>query len=388
MLKAVIFDMDGVLIDSEPLHAKAAVMALARFQISISMEYCYRFIGTTTRHMYETTIEDYHLQASLEDLLAADKECKDYLIRTEGYPAIPHVCRLVREIHDTGLLTAVASSSTMEEIRTNTAAIGISDCFDLFVSGTQVPNPKPAPDIFLKAAADLGVLPEETVIIEDSSFGIRAGKTAGAACVGFANPNSGRQDLSMADLVVEGFEEVDVTLLTQVWERFRDLPLTVAVTPRIILRELCAEDAPDLFRLNSDPSIRAALTNPASSLSEERDILEAYIRNIYRFYGYGLWGVFRKEDAALIGRCGLSPFRLNDSAAVELGYYISPQYRRQGFGYEAASRTLNLAKEQFGLRNVYARTSEDNTASLHLLHRLGMHPAGQDGSLLLFQIEF
>ena len=337
MLKAIIFDMDGVLIDSEPLHAKAAVMALKRFGISISIDYCYRFIGTTTRHMYETVIETYHPQVSLDELIQADHECKDYLIRTEGYPAIPYICRLVRDIRAAGLLTAVASSSTMEEIKANTAAIGISDCFDRLISGTQVPNPKPAPDIFLKAAADLGVLPEETIIIEDSSFGIRAGKAAGAACVGFANQNSGKQDLSQADLIVEGFEEVDVSLLTQVWERFRGFPLTAAVTP---------------------------------------------------FYGYGLWGVFLQEGGTLIGRCGLSPFRLNDSAAVELGYYISPQYQRQGFGYEAASRTLLLARERYGLTAVYARVSADNVASLHLIRRLGMQAAGTDGSKLLFRIEF
>ena len=388
MLKAIIFDMDGVLIDSEPLHAKAAVMALKRFGISISIDYCYRFIGTTTRHMYETVIETYHPQVSLDELIQADHECKDYLIRTEGYPAIPYICRLVRDIRAAGLLTAVASSSTMEEIKANTAAIGISDCFDRLISGTQVPNPKPAPDIFLKAAADLGVLPEETIIIEDSSFGIRAGKAAGAACVGFANQNSGKQDLSQADLIVEGFEEVDVSLLTQVWERFRGFPLTAAVTPRLILRELCMNDAPELFRLNREPSIQAVLEFPAASLTEECGMLQAYIQNIYSFYGYGLWGVFLQEGGTLIGRCGLSPFRLNDSAAVELGYYISPQYQRQGFGYEAASRTLLLARERYGLTAVYARVSADNVASLHLIRRLGMQAAGTDGSKLLFRIEF
>ena len=80
-----------------------------------------------------------------------------------------------------------------------------------------------------------------------------------------------------------------------------------------------------------------------------------------------------QEGGTLIGRCGLSPFRLNDSAAVELGYYISPQYQRQGFGYEAASRTLLLARERYGLTAVYARVSADNVASLHLIRRHQHH---------------
>ncbi len=85
MLKAVIFDMDGVLIDSEPLHAKAAVLALKNIGVNITIEYCYRFIGSTTAHMLETIIHDYNLSYNSMELLELYNKSKRQLIETEGY---------------------------------------------------------------------------------------------------------------------------------------------------------------------------------------------------------------------------------------------------------------------------------------------------------------
>ena len=91
-------------------------------------------------------------------------------------------------------------------------------------------HPKPAPDVFLKAMEELGVQPEECVIVEDSCNGVRAAKAAGAACLGFYNPDSGNQDLSLADLVTEGFEEVDYTFVKRLHHRVHNLPVTIAQT--------------------------------------------------------------------------------------------------------------------------------------------------------------
>lgn len=85
---------------------------------------------------------------------------------------------------------AVASSSYYDLIVKTTKAIGLYDYFDKIVSGADVAHPKPAPDVFLKAMEELGVQPEECVIVEDSCNGVRAAKAAGAACLGFYNPDS------------------------------------------------------------------------------------------------------------------------------------------------------------------------------------------------------
>lgn len=387
MLKAVIFDMDGVLIDSEPLHAKAAVLTFQTLGVELPISVCYEYVGCTNSYFYGDLKRRYGINMELAKLLKLAACTKEHLVRTEGYPAIPHVCNLVRDLRRNKIPIAIASSSTLEEIRDNMTAIGIADDFDLFVSGTEVAHSKPFPDIFLKAAQKLGVEPEDTLIIEDSSFGVQAAKAAGAACVGFLNPNSGKQDLHLADIIVEGFEEIDTLFLTQVWERFRNYPLTLTKTERILLRELCMEDFDAHYKLLLHPQIEAALLTPVGSHSDEQEKLQAYIDTMYRFYGYGLWGIFERSGNRLIGRCGLQPFSMNGTIYTEIGYYIDPEVQKRGYAYEAASQTLRLAKERYDLSRIYARIRPENTASLALIHKLGFQREGMFEDHLLYYID-
>ena len=76
MLKAILFDMDGVIIDSEPLHAKAAVNAMKKFGITITTDFCYSFIGSTAKHMLEVIKEEWNLSSSIEELMSANEEAK------------------------------------------------------------------------------------------------------------------------------------------------------------------------------------------------------------------------------------------------------------------------------------------------------------------------
>lgn len=386
MLKAVIFDMDGVLIDSEPLHAKAAIMTMKKYGVDISWDYCYEFIGTTTRYMYDTTSRLYHPDASVEELIRTDAEMKRSLIQTEGYLPVPHVSKLVRDIHEAGFMTAVASSSTMEEIRTNVTNLGIAGYFDLLVSGTEVPHPKPAPDVFLLTASKLGVSPADTLIIEDSEAGVQAACTAGAACVGFANPNSGSQNLSRVSMIVEGFEEVTPQFLNNVWERFAGKPLTIMRTDRLTIRELSMDYFDDLYRLKQIPDISASLTYPLSGKLIEREKLRAYIDTVYPFYGYGCFGVFLNTTGELIGCCGLEP-TADGCGQTELEYFIAPEHRNQGYGYECTSAVLSIAAKQFGLEQVGARIKRNNHASIHLIRKLGFIQTVEDNTIMQFEIK-
>lgn len=255
MLRAVIFDMDGVLVDSEPMHEEAAQETLRRNGVVLPSDYDRNFIGSTTLKMYQTIAEDLHLDLQPERLAEEYQEILREWVAEQGYPPVPGTKELVWELHERGIRLAVASSSTMEEIEENTAACGIKDAFDELVSGTGVKHPKPAPDVFLLAAERLGVEPSECLVVEDSMFGTMAAEAAGMVCIGFANPNSGGQDLSLAKLVVEGFEEVDHHLMERTWCRYHGVPCTMAEGDRIRLRELSEEDIPELCKIYREPAV-------------------------------------------------------------------------------------------------------------------------------------
>lgn len=107
-----------------------------------------------------------------------------------------------------GYTLAVASSSPKNEIIRNLKALDLDDYFTVKVSGEEVRNSKPAPDVFLKAAELLGASPEKCTVIEDTANGSRAAKAAGMYCIGFANPDYPEQDLSVCDKVIESYEEI------------------------------------------------------------------------------------------------------------------------------------------------------------------------------------
>lgn len=224
MFRAVLFDMDGVIIDSEPLHMKAFQVAMSNYGLELSDEYCYQFIGRTDRYMVEVLIKEWNLSDSVEKVLQLKSNILENLEKVEGYPPVPYVKQLIKNLYENKIKLAIASSSPMSAIQYTAKTQGLTSYFAEYVSGTEIEHSKPAPDIFLKSAKMLDVDPVECLVIEDSEHGVAAAKAAGMTCVGFFNPNSGNQNLSKADIIVEGFEEIDYNYLLQVYQRSHHLP--------------------------------------------------------------------------------------------------------------------------------------------------------------------
>ncbi|MBQ6814179.1 MAG: HAD family phosphatase [Lachnospiraceae bacterium] len=210
MLKAIIFDMDGVLVDSEPLHYEVnKITMMEKFQIDLNYEYYKQYIGTTVKAMWEKIIKDFCIEGyTPTELFDLSEVVKARLVDEKGYPEVPGVVDFVRMLSKKYKL-AVASSSSIVNIEKNVNKLGIKDEFSALVSGLTVANPKPFPDVFLKAASELGVEPSECLVVEDSGNGTKAAKAAGMACIGFINPGSGDQDLSAADYLFEDFSSID-----------------------------------------------------------------------------------------------------------------------------------------------------------------------------------
>jgi HAD superfamily hydrolase (TIGR01509 family) len=376
LLKAVIFDMDGVIIDSEPMHARAAILALKKHNIDISMDYIQTFIGSTTLYMCQKMIDDFKINVTPEILLQNNNEMKAYLLEKEGYTVIPYIVDLMKNLYQNGLKLIIASSSSEDEIKKVMEALNIKQYLCGYISGTSVTHPKPAPDIFLEAAKHLDVSPEECIVIEDSCHGITAARAATMTCVGFVNPNSGNQDLSKADLLVEGFDEVDYIFLKQFYE-YNNTLKTIITTDNVIIRELSIQDIPALYTIYQQPLIRKFLDDFNESLDLEIEKHKAYIKNVYHYYGYGLWGVYLKKDGCLIGRCGIEYKRFEDKDIYEIGYLLDSSYQGLGYAKEFVSKIIHYCFLELDIHCITAIIDKNNHRSIHLAKQVGMREIGE-----------
>lgn len=209
MDRILLFDMDGVLLNSESLHFRIWTQIFAERGLAIDYDHYKGCIGSTVAHLMELIYQGYGVDfRGNESLRVRFAQLKEEYIRTYGVPAVDGVVETIRTLHARGYRMAVASSSPQHYIELCTAAMGIDHCFEVLFSGERVKRPKPAPDVFLAAAAQMGVAPEQCTVIEDSFNGSRAAKAAGMVCLGFANPDSGKQDLSAADKIFYPFPKL------------------------------------------------------------------------------------------------------------------------------------------------------------------------------------
>lgn len=210
MIRAAIFDMDGVIIDSEPLHLNIEEDIFKKLGISITYEEHNTFIGTTSYYMWDKIRTNHNLTQSLEELVELDRNTYlDFLNDTLDLEPIKGVKELITDLHKNNIKLAVASSSPLNVIEKVLNLFHIRDYFDYIVTGDYVRKSKPEPDIFLYAAEKLDVDPKECVVIEDSHNGVLAAKKANMKCIGYKNPNSGNQDLSKADLTIDNFNNIN-----------------------------------------------------------------------------------------------------------------------------------------------------------------------------------
>ncbi len=372
ILKAVIFDMDGVIIDSEPSHARSAVEVCAKYGINIDVEYCKNFIGSSTKKMCETIVKEFDTDVTAEELLAAMNQGKKDYVKREGHTIIPGVKDFIKRLYQAGLHLAIASSSSPAEIEDVVKSLGIKKYFDKLVSSSHVAHPKPAPDTFELALSKLGADAKDSIIIEDSSFGVAAAKAAGVACVGFINPNSGNQDLSKADVLLNSFTDLSVRFLEQTLQRSLGQPVVITDTKRLIIRELAVSDVKELYPIYTDPQIRKYIDNIDDYFEEEVEKQRAYIQNVYSFYGYGLWGVFSKTTGGIIGRCGIENQMVDGKEEISLSYLLDSQHWGYGYAVECCTAVLDYARDELDIHRIVAVIDYDNSRSIKTAQKIGM----------------
>lgn len=203
MLKAVIFDLDGVVADSHPIHESAWKTLLAEQGLdpqTINVDFLYA--GHPRREILQHYLGD--LSEALVERLGRRKD-ELYVLAAANLVAKPGIPRVLGELHTAGILLALATSAGRARTQETLAKFGIAGHFSAVVTGNDVRAAKPAPDIFLLAASKLGAAPEEAVVVEDSVAGVQAARAAGMKCVGFALPeNAGSlREASADDVIIE-----------------------------------------------------------------------------------------------------------------------------------------------------------------------------------------
>ncbi|TVQ96090.1 MAG: HAD family phosphatase [Spirochaetaceae bacterium] len=206
---AVIFDMDGVLVNSEPVYMDIERNLFQSVGADISSTEHDGFVGTPVAGLWKLVVSRATLPCSVAELHEASRaRIREWLAEPGPLTPMPGVIELLNLLDAGDIPFAVASSSSPHNIEAILRRLGIRERFAAVVSGHEVPRGKPAPDVFLEAARRLGANPAGCTVFEDAHFGVAGAKAAGMFCVGVRNPGSGNQDLSAADLVVDSLTEV------------------------------------------------------------------------------------------------------------------------------------------------------------------------------------
>ncbi|MED4126837.1 HAD family phosphatase [Shouchella miscanthi] len=208
-MKAFIFDMDGVIINSEPLHFAVEAELAKEKGITLKEGELESYVGTRADEMWSSLKAEHQADFDVDTLLQEANEKKLAYLRDANMEPIDGIRELLEQLKEKGYKIGLGSSSTVAFIDAVLTGFSIKDQFDVVLSGEQVAKGKPAPDIYLTVANRLGVSPQHCTVLEDAAHGVQAGKAAGMTVIGYVNPHSGNQDLSKADLRVE-----DIAVIT------------------------------------------------------------------------------------------------------------------------------------------------------------------------------
>jgi RimJ/RimL family protein N-acetyltransferase len=221
-----------------------------------------------------------------------------------------------------------------------------------------------------RAAETCGVnLADSLFIVTNETEWNLAGKL-GLAALPYAPAGNNAPRFEGAWMVVEGFAEADYDFLNKCYQRAHNLPWDILETERCRVREFSMEDMDALFALYAQPGVTDYMEGLYERDEEER-YEQAYIENMYRYYGYGMWLVEKKGTGEIIGRAGLEHRDYNGDTELEMGYLIAPREQRKGYATEVCRALVEYARTYLDFPRINCLIQKDNDVSKRLAGRLG-----------------
>ena len=211
-MEAVIFDMDGVLVDTEPLHLEAVNEVLDRFDVALTPEENAAWLGLDDRRFFEAVTRKHGIEAGAASL-AAEREKRVIDLIQGGLVLQPGVTELVVGLKMRGFPMALASSSSRAVVDAVLGEVGLERSFDAVVCADDVEEAKPDPALFLLAAERMDVPPSDCLVIEDAPHGVEAARAAGMAVVAVVTRDNFEADFGAVLRVLNGLDRFDWSLL-------------------------------------------------------------------------------------------------------------------------------------------------------------------------------
>ena len=210
MIEAVIFDMDGLMIDSEPIQSQSFETVLKEYgrEPICDDQGIVQIVGVSARDNWSLLKKRYGIEEDIQILIEKKRAAYISLLR-KGVVPMPGLSSLLDHLRDHQVKKAIGSSSSKEHIDLVVTQLNLQRDFDVLVSGEQIKRGKPAPDIFLEIASQLHVSPTDCIVLEDAFSGVEAGKNAGMKVIAVPNRFTARHDFTRADKVVLSLQHVN-----------------------------------------------------------------------------------------------------------------------------------------------------------------------------------
>lgn len=210
MIEAIIFDMDGTLVDTEPFNAEIERRQFSLNNLEISDEEHQKYLGVASDAMWREITANHQASLTVDQLIEQNHaESLRYFAELEQIPVMPYLVDLLGKLQSKNYKMAVASSSTPEIIDLILTKTDLKKYFHVIVSAQEAGKSKPEPDVFLLAARKLGVNPTNCLVVEDSPNGIKAAKAAGMTCVAYEGPEANSLKLQEADSIIQDYSELE-----------------------------------------------------------------------------------------------------------------------------------------------------------------------------------
>ncbi len=213
--------------------------------------------------------------------------------------------------------------------------------------------------------------PEEGLVLAARDASLAQAEGLPIATAAFLHPAFQGESLLAAQILVEGFEEVDFYFLERIYNRKHHIPWRVIDTKRCYLREMQEEDLDALYELYAGKDMTKYIEPLYADRAKEAEYMRAYIANQYYYYGYGMWVVIEQATGKLIGRAGLDNRKIHDEIELEMGYAVAADHHRQGYATEICLAIISYAEEFLEFPRINCLVDQENEASVQLLLKLG-----------------